>query len=654
MRDSLLLRNRFVPLAALLAQLAVGQTLPERLKPLLEKQLQSPDVVTSELRHYLIAKRPKWPTPETRDAWTKESESIRRRMLETLLHGWPKEWVDAPLKMEDLGLITAGPGYRIRKLRYEVVPGFYSPALLYEPELMRGKMPAIINVNGHNEPGKALEWKQKRCINQALRGIISLNLEWIGFGELRTSENAHWFSAHLELTGANAAGIFYLQMRKGLDYLWDHPNVDRARIGMTGLSGGGSQTIVLSGLDPRIRVAVPVAGDSGIESRIERASDVGDPEQNPSDMLTVADYTTYGAMRAPRPTLLIYNAEDDCCFRAGMVRPYVYDQVLPIFRLFGAEGKFRWYLNTDPGDHNYQIDNRQQSYRFFAEQFGLQEPGKEIPVDPQVKTPEELMVGLPPNNLTLLRLAKKMAADIHYAAPPARGDKAAWRGDERTKLRTTLRYYPVSVERAWPVTNTYGKGIETFSYILDFSNRLSANVLTLSSLPARDGRIATIVLNDKGKKESGIPASEGVNRGDLVLALDVLGTGEGAPKPPAYNRFAQMLATTGDRPLGMEAAQLIAVARWARQRFNVIAIRLETYGIRSQVIGQVTSAMEPDLLTQVIIRNGMLSLHHLLDAPVEYQDAPDLFCLDLLRNFDLTELKDLATPTLIRSAAIER
>ena len=65
-------------------------------------------------------------------------------------------------------------------------------------------------------------------------------------------------------------GLFYLAMRKGLDYLYQHPNVDRARIGVTGLSGGGWQTIVLSALDERVRLAVPVAGYSSLVSRIER------------------------------------------------------------------------------------------------------------------------------------------------------------------------------------------------------------------------------------------------------------------------------------------------------------------------------------------------------------------------------------------------
>ena len=82
-----------------------------------------------------------------------------------IFHGWPREWVDAPPEFEDLGVIESGHGYRMRKLRYEIVPGFRSTAILYEPERVDGKAPAVLNVNGHEyEIGKAAEYKQKRCI----------------------------------------------------------------------------------------------------------------------------------------------------------------------------------------------------------------------------------------------------------------------------------------------------------------------------------------------------------------------------------------------------------------------------------------------------------------------------------------------------------
>jgi len=333
---------------------ASGQTEPRQLLPVLEDQIQSADVNAYQLRRYVLNKVPKLAPPASAEQWTAEAERLRRRVLnDTVFHGWSKEWVEAPARFEDLGPIPSGKGYRMRKLRYEIVPGFESTAILYEPETMAGKVPAILNVNGHvGAPGKAVEYKQKRCINQALHGMVALNLEWLGCGELSQKGNDHAFGAHLDLAGANGVGLFYLAMRKGLDYLSAHPAVDRSRIGMTGLSGGGWQTIVLSALDERISAAARVAGYASFLSRLERMTDIGDIEQNPTDMFTAIDYAHLTAMRAPRPTLLIYNAEDNCCFRAAFVKRETFEAVLPFFRLYGREGNLGWHENTDPADHN--------------------------------------------------------------------------------------------------------------------------------------------------------------------------------------------------------------------------------------------------------------------------------------------------------------
>src|ERR1051326_4536221 len=91
---------------------------------------------------------------------------------------------------EDVGLLPSGKGYTRRKLRYEVVPGMWSAAILYQPENLQGPAPAILNVTGHvGAQGKSIEYEQKRCINYALQGIIALSLDWLGQGELGEEEN---------------------------------------------------------------------------------------------------------------------------------------------------------------------------------------------------------------------------------------------------------------------------------------------------------------------------------------------------------------------------------------------------------------------------------------------------------------------------------
>lgn len=634
--------SRFFILLALSAASAWSQGRPRDIAPILERRLETPDVVAFQLRQYLFQRVPKLSVPQSAAQWSTETERIRKHLLDDVVfHGWPRSWVEAPPKFEDLGTIESGKGYRIRKLRYEIVPGFQSTAILYEPENLAGKIPAILNPNGHElQLGKAAEYKQKRCINFAKRGILALSLEWLYCGELNVPENKHEFAAHLDLVGANGVGLFYLAMRRGLDYLYQHPNVDRGRLGVTGLSGGGWQTIVLSALDPRVTVAVPVAGYSAFVSKLERVGDYGDNEQVPQDFLVGQDYSHLTAMRAPRPTLIIHNAEDDCCFRAPLVKPYIYDDVKPFFRLFANEDAFRWHENTDPSTHNYQLDNRLQAYRFFSRNFGMPVVEQEIPVDDEIKSYDELVVGLPKDNLTIVGLARKLAQGI--TRPPA-----APSADARTKLKSLVRYKPVALEHAWALTNTKNKGLETRSYQFLFANGLSAAGVWAKAINSSDVAPATIVINDKGKKAASGPVADRLNRGEQVLAVDLLFTGDAAPNQDDFEEFPLMLATTGDRALGIEAAQLIALAQWMKKSFGSQKIQIESTGIRNQVVALIAAGVEPTLFSQVAIHDGMPSLQHLLDAPVKFEAAPDLFCLDLYKEFDIDRLAMLAEPAKI-------
>jgi len=170
-----------------------AQSRSNDLAAILAKLLETPDAVSFQLRQYLYQRLPKLPSPSSAQQWSAETRRIRKHLVDDVIfHGWPREWVDAPPKFEDLGVIESGHGYRMRKLRYEIVPDFQSTAILDEPERLEGKVPAVLNVNGHEYGmGKATEYKQKRCINIALHGMFALSAEWLGCGELNSPENRH-------------------------------------------------------------------------------------------------------------------------------------------------------------------------------------------------------------------------------------------------------------------------------------------------------------------------------------------------------------------------------------------------------------------------------------------------------------------------------
>jgi dienelactone hydrolase len=653
------MKQRFllVFIALLISSGLWAQSTPYQLKPILEKELQSPAVVQFQLQEFLMNQAPKLPAITSPEGWTQEEAQIRKRVLENVIyHGWPSEWVNSPPHFEDLGTIPSGKGYRIHKLRYEIVPGFDSTALLYEPENLQGKAPAVLNVMGHHgDTGKAEPFQQELCINEALRGMIALNLEWIGMGELYNKENTHWNAGALDLVGTAAEGLFFLAERRGLDYLWQLPNVDRSRVAVTGLSGGGWQTIILSSLDDRVTMSIPVAGYTSLEGRLALAprTEAGDIEQNATDLVDGQDYSTLTAIRAPKPTLEINNAEDDCCFRAPMVKPYIYEPVRPFYRLFGKESALQFYQSTSISAHNYGLEDREAAYRFYAEFFGTSGT-KEIDVSQDVKSYSDLAVGVPPDNLTISGIAKVLAAKVtHPDIPSEASAKSAWAETERSKLKEVIRYHPVIVQQTWMIANTNHNAVESASYRFLLSNGLGATGVWLRDTSTPAGAPLTVILNDAGAKGA---ASEvwdhygevagRMDRGEQVLVVEPVFTGNSAPEGPEF-LFPEMLAAAGNRSLGLEAAQIIALSEWARATFHAPSVRIESTGIRSQVKALVASALAPRLFSEAAVQGGMHSLRYLVDKPVSYEKYADLFCLDLYKDFDLDRIIAIAEPTKI-------
>ena len=662
LRRSGLLHWIFVALLALpvcTAPAARAQIDSSLISSLLQQRLQTEPVVAEQLRHFMASRVPALRVPAQSAEWDAEAGRLRARELAVLYHGWPQTWIDAPPKFEQVGTIE-GRGYRIRKLRYEVVPGMYSAALLYEPEHVSGKMPAVLNVHGHEPQGKAAEYKQKRCINEARRGILALNLEWFAFGELHGSENDHSFVGHLDLAGANGLGLFYLEMRRGLDYLYNDPRVDRSRIAVTGLSGGGWQTIVLSSLDTRVTAATPVAGFCSLTTAIEHPEYAGDDaEQNASDFRQGVDYAQLTAMRAPRPTLLIYNAKDDCCFRAGVVKQGVFFDIQPFFKLYNHESNLQWHENYEPGTHNYQRDNREAFYGFLNSAFKLNtSPTEDEDTDREVRKAEDLIVGLPKDNLTILTVARMLASSSHRANTPDASSK------NRELLRSITRYQQVKVEQARVINSLGTKGIESHAYRFDFSNGLSATGVLLRSANTADGAPVTIMIADKGMKTTTENVAALVSSRKRVLAFEPLFFGQNIPGTGdlGVSSYSQMLNGLGERTLGLEAAQVIAVVDWlnlglqngsptpgsafvrktTRAPFDVVAS-----GPRSQSVALTAAALEPAMFASLEIQHSIPSLGFVLEHPLKYNDVPELMCLDLFRNFDFDALAALAAPAQV-------
>src|SRR5262245_11550695 len=170
------------------------------LQKALSHEIIGPKKSMEEIQDFIEPRVPAVPEAKSAEEWQRIAADLRRRVLQDVyFRGEAKKWSEGATKVEWAGEIPGGPGYSIRKLRYEAVPGLWIPALLYVPEKLSGKVPVHMAVNGHDPKGKAADYKQIRCINLAKRGVISLNVEWFNMGQLRGPAYNHALMNQLDL-----------------------------------------------------------------------------------------------------------------------------------------------------------------------------------------------------------------------------------------------------------------------------------------------------------------------------------------------------------------------------------------------------------------------------------------------------------------------
>lgn len=603
-----------------------------------------PDKILSD---YLLSKFIPFDLPDHND-WEEKAEGIRQRVLdEVIFKGVPDDWRYGTPQIEWTDTIETDQGYRIRKLRYQALPGLTIPALLYEPDNLSKNVPAVLNVNGHvGPPGKAIDYKQIRCINLAKRGVLALNPEWLKFGELQGAGYNHNNAGCLDLCGIAGVSVFYLAMLRGLDVIEQHPNTDDERVAVTGLSGGGWQTIILSALDNRVRLSVPVAGYIGLDYRIRNRGDIGDIEQNPADLATIADYPMLTAMLAPRPTFLIYNEKDDCCFQTHRAKPSVYDPINPLYEAYGLGDHFGFHNNVDPGNHNYDLDNRQQFYRFFNRHFLPDEdvPDNEILSDDEVLSEKTLTVGTPENNADFLMLAVGQSKGLPENGLPSDGTEHEiqnWRKKSIGVLKDLLRYPDIKVLSVDQGAKDQAEGLTVDRYILNLTGGWQ---IPVASIFMQDNHAEThVIITDEGKVGAADLIRADVNPQTRFMTADILLQGE--CKPDAYppHQWAMMASAAGERFLGIQAAQLAAIIDWLPDK----QVSVTGVGPVSGVVTLCAAALSKKQITNIYLKDSLASLKDLFDEPDLYDRMPSLFCFGLLKAFDMDDLIALVSPAEI-------
>ncbi len=601
-------------------------------------------------------------TPEQIASYQQE---LSQRFVEEL-GGFPER---TPLNPQVTGVIQR-EGYRVEKILFESQPRHYVSALCFIPDSpqWQAPYPGVLVVCGHSANGKALAGYQSATALLALNGMVGLIIDPICQGEryqhldpdgkitVASSTQGHTLvGLGAILLGQNTARFEIWDGMRGIDYLQSREDVDPARIGCMGNSGGGTQTAYLMALDDRIQAASP---SCYITSFSHLLGTIGpqDAEQNIHGQLAWGmDHADYLLMRAPVPINLCAATRDFFPI-AG-----VWESYRRAKRLYTRLGfPERVALAEVDEQHGWHQPLRESATQWMSRWLA----GRDVSIrEPKIEllSDEEVLV-TPAGQVQLLPEARSVF-DLNLAEYERLAEQriANWQDPAVALVKVAQR----AGIRSWqdlapPVSKKIGEltldSLRVEQWILEPEPGILLPALLYRPAETPEKPRYIVYLHAAGKQarfregDQEHSAESLAREGAIVLAIDLRGLGETAPGDGKWyhTRFGEdarqvtIAYLLGRSYVGLRAEDLLATLKWLRtpEGFGPDAqLELISVGEVGPPVLHAACLAPPELVSRVQLREMLQDWKTIVKADVSEDQVVNLVH-GALRDYDLTDLID--------------